>query len=146
MGDKFFKTQANPATRTNGYSEDDESANFERHEDAREFYSPNRFFMLSLDFLEILDLDSAVMLAMLIRVCERVGADARREGWTGWFYYRADQAERELKFDRKKQARILDRLRKMKLIRYQRRGIPPKRYFWVDYVKIRECVKRSRKP
>lgn len=113
---------------------------FSRRELAARLYRADRFILLSLDLLEFLDLQSAVMLSMLIRMSEKTKSEKRK---SGWFWYRLNTTERELKFGKNTQSRILQKLLRKKIIKIERRGMPAKRWFWIDFERIETLYQRS---
>lgn len=101
-----------------------------------ELFDDNAWFRIPKIFVHQMGTDEAIMLAYLIFQSNRIKAHERRKGWDGWFYCRLSQMEKDLQILPRRQQRILKKLKNKRLIGHCRKGIPPRRYFKIQYDQI----------
>ena len=58
---------------------------------------------------------------------------SRGEAENGWFFSTVDNIERETGIKKVTQAALLKRLSEVGVLKYQRRGLPPKRHIFLDF-------------
>lgn len=96
-------------------------------------YSPGRWFKFPREFLWVLTRDQAIALSALIDKADRCVSLTRNKGW---FYYTVDMMEWDTNMDRNVQERVLRSLDDAGYIQRVRRGMPPRRYFFIEIAKL----------
>lgn len=95
-----------------------------------------------ITFLNILPVEAALVLQVLIQESVRVGqrSKIRRRRW---FYFTVEQFEAITHIQRNPQQRILNLLIRKGYILVEKKGIPPRRWIAINAGKLRQDVNRS---
>ena len=62
------------------------------------------------------------------------------EKYNGWFYIKTDIMKEKLGIPRITQYKVLERLKKIGLIRTKKTGMPPKRFIWINYKLLERMI------
>lgn len=90
----------------------------------------NNFWVLNKDMVQLLGLEGAFLLSNFAEA-ETLMADKE-----GWFYQTSDTVEKITTLSRHKQDQAIKKLKDLGIIEQTNRGVPPKRYFKINY----ECL------
>lgn len=94
-------------------------------------FTPGRWMQIPWDLFLILSESNAIMLSYLINYARRMRAE---EDHKGWFYCTADTMQKQLThLDRDAQHHRLKQLRDAGFIAYKKKGMPAKRYIYINY-------------
>ena len=102
------------------------------------------WFRMPYIFIRKLPWAQAVMLAFLIGQSYRLRTHERRKGrgreWRGWFYCTTKHVQKLFRILPRSQQLIFKELRELGLIKHSLRGVPPRRYFKIDKIKLMEFL------
>lgn len=82
------------------------------------------------------------LLCLLINQQQRWSREEEEWHPDNWFYCKVRTIQNVLFMGKRTQSYILNSLAKKKLIKFEKRGFPPKRYIQINYAKIEECVNK----
>lgn len=98
-----------------------------------EEYSDSGWCKFKYKCLAFLSPWEAILLSYLIRLLETTKAAHRTDGW---FWHSVQQVEDELYMGEETQKRTIRSLKEKDFIKVERRGLVPKRFFFVNLVKL----------
>ena len=91
----------------------------------KELLMAGNFLAINKTVMQKLGLETAVLLSSF--------AEADRLSNDGWFYQTIDTVEKHTTLSRHKQDKAIAQLEQLQILETDRRGIPAKRYFKIDY-------------
>lgn len=97
------------------------------------FWSDGDWFQFPKSFLLAMSVDEAILLAYLINQSRVVKAYERNQGW---FYCRATKIETELLFHKRKQTRVINKLREKGYLASKMKGTPAKRWLLLNLTNV----------
>jgi hypothetical protein len=115
--------------------------NQEYTEALMELYDSGRWFMFPKEFLLVMPMEEAFLLAFLINQYRKCRADELYDG--GWFFCRIATVEKNLLLRERTQQRLVAKLKAKGFLQSRRYGMPAKRYFKVNVVRLRRAIKRA---
>lgn len=102
------------------------------------------YFMFRECYLEVMSRDAALVLqkftnryAFLLK--------KRKLHKSEWFVFPVKNLEESLKMDRNCQTRVLAQLTSKKFIKVSKKGVPPKRIIWIDFLVINRVIEEAMK-
>lgn len=126
----------NNTNKTWGMDPDDGDTNI--NEVLELLWSPNRWCRFPFDFLATMSSNEAILLSFLINHAFKY--PKKRAAAGGWFYCRISTVTRTLHWSVNTQNNAFRRLIRAKFIQTERQGNPPKRWVWIDMVRIWKAV------
>lgn len=100
-------------------------------------YAPGRWFQFPREYLWAMTRDQAIALSALIDKADRCKSLLRNNGW---FYYTIDRMEWDTNMDRNVQLRVINSLIELGYVRRETRGMPPKRFLFINIDKVERDV------
>ena len=111
---------------------------------ARNARSKQSFFMLKKDDLKVMSMDAALVISLLADLEWRANSRKNSSGKEKcWIFCTIPYMEKEIHLLRFRQDKAIIELTDKKFLKIQRRGSPPRRYFFVDWEKIEEAIQKK---
>lgn len=98
------------------------------------------FVQIPRPFMRLLNPDEAIVFASLLDFHRLFQFIVQKQ--KGWFFYTVEKMERDTGRNQKAQLRILNCLKKRKLIAVQKKGMPAKRYIRVNLEGLQRLLLR----
>lgn len=103
-------------------------------------HDSGEWFAFQKKFLLIMSVNEAVFICYLINIRRVVDREMRNRGW---FYRKVEDMIRDIYTTHKKQERMVKSLVEKGYLKVERRGIPCKRWFFVDHLKLEADANRA---
>lgn len=103
-------------------------------------FASGEWFMFPRALLYVLSFGEAIMLSHLINKARSVKAEEKEEGW---FYCLMSNIVEDLHISSDSQTRLFNSLKQKAYIKTELRGLPAKRWIWIDFAKLVKDIDKA---